>query len=55
MGCGDGRWLEALAAYYGCCCYGVDLDANRLSIAKSVLNQVRDINLTAIGILHFFV
>ena len=34
VGCGDGRWLSFAAHHYGCHCWGVDIDSERLELAK---------------------
>ena len=35
QGCGDGRWLAAIADIYGCPCWGVDIDTDRFLTRKS--------------------
>mmetsp|Transcript_11004 Transcript_11004/g.17966 ORF Transcript_11004/g.17966 Transcript_11004/m.17966 type:complete len:130 (-) Transcript_11004:397-786(-) len=40
LGCGDGRWLCHAAQRYGCHCWGVDIDPERLSLAKQRSREV---------------
>ena len=47
LGCGDGRWLNAFAKKLDCLCIGVDIDSDRLVIAKQKAFQVLIVNNTS--------
>eukprot|EP01041_Mallomonas_annulata_P011681 gene11681-24464_t len=40
LGCGDGRWLSAFASRFHCVCIGVDIDSDRLCIART--NSIKE-------------
>ena len=39
LGCGDGRWLVAAAARYGCQCVGIEVDEERIDLARKLAKE----------------
>jgi len=45
LGCGDGRWLFAANSFTSCRCLGIDVDEERLTIARNdiVIHKLQDL------------
>ena len=39
LGCGDGRWIIALAKKFRCECVGIEIDEDRLDLARQMLEK----------------
>ena len=39
LGCGDGRWLVTAALRYGCKCVGIEVDDDRIRLAKAQVER----------------